>query len=72
VARGAGIAAGGLLRDVALSLSGTFAAAYAIIFSAEALGLWACIGLLRRVDVQGFASSRLLDTGREDTSVSFD
>ena len=72
VARGAGIAAGGLLRDVALSLSGTFATAYAVVFSTEALGLWACIGLLRRVDVQGFASSRGLNTGREDTLVSFD
>jgi BCD family chlorophyll transporter-like MFS transporter len=72
VARGAGIAAGGLLRDVALSLSGMFSTAYAAIFLIEALGLWACIGLLRRIDVPGFAASRRLSAAHEGTVISFD
>jgi BCD family chlorophyll transporter-like MFS transporter len=55
VARGAGIAAGGLLRDLTLNLTGRFDSAYAILFLFEALGLLATIPLLRRVDVLGFA-----------------
>jgi len=58
VGRGAGIAAGGLLRDVALSLTGGFAGAYASVFWIEALGALGCIWLLRRVDVAGFAGER--------------
>ena len=52
VARGAGIAAGGAIRDLALALTGSFGAAYAAVFAVEALGLFAAIALLRRVDVR--------------------
>jgi BCD family chlorophyll transporter-like MFS transporter len=58
VGRGAGIAAGGLLRDVAVTVTGGFAGAYASVFWIEALGALACIWLLRRVDVLGFAGER--------------
>jgi BCD family chlorophyll transporter-like MFS transporter len=58
VGRGAGIAVGGVLRDVALALAGDFAGAYASVFWIEALGVLACIWLLRRVDVAGFAGER--------------
>jgi BCD family chlorophyll transporter-like MFS transporter len=58
VGRGAGIAAGGLLRDVALTVTGGFAGAYASVFWIEALGALGCIWLLRRVDVAGFAGER--------------
>ena len=58
VGRGAGIAAGGLLRDVALSLTGGFAGAYASVFWIEGLGALVCIWLLRRADVAGFAGER--------------
>ncbi len=56
VSRGAGIAAGGILRDAALALTGSFASTYGIVFWLEALGAFACIWLLRRVDVAGFAA----------------
>lgn len=55
VARGAGIATGGVIRDVALATSGQFAVAYASVFLIEALGLLTCIWLLARVDVPAFA-----------------
>jgi BCD family chlorophyll transporter-like MFS transporter len=58
VSRGAGIAAGGALRDLALALTGGFTGAYAVVFSVEALGVLGCIALLRRVDVAGFAAGR--------------
>ncbi len=58
VGRGAGIAAGGLLRDVALAVTGNFAGAYAAVFCLEALGALACIWLLKWVDVSGFAGER--------------
>ncbi len=58
VSRGAGIALGGALRDLSLSLTGGFASAYALVFSVEAIGLLACVALLRRVDVAGFAARR--------------
>lgn len=56
VSRGAGIAAGGLLRDAALAVTGSFASTYGIVFWLEALGAISCIWLLRRADVPGFAS----------------
>lgn len=55
VTRGAGIAAGGLIRDVALALSGEFSTTYATVFIIEALGILASIWLLRRADIRGFA-----------------
>jgi MFS transporter, BCD family, chlorophyll transporter len=55
VSRGAGIAAGGIVRDVALALSGEFRVAYASVFIIEAVGLFVAIWLLRRVDVSTFA-----------------
>ena len=58
VSRGAGIAAGGALRDLALALTGGFTSAYAAVFWVEALGALGCIALLRRVDVAGFAAGR--------------
>ena len=58
VSRGAGIAAGGALRDLALALTGGFTSAYAAVFWVEALGVLGCIALLRRVDVAGFAAGR--------------
>ncbi|MGH2619965.1 MAG: BCD family MFS transporter [Anaerolineales bacterium] len=56
--RGTGIAAGGLLRDLGLSLTGGFAGAYASVFWIEGLGALACIWLLSRVDVLGFSGER--------------
>ena len=57
ISRGLGIFAGGVLRDIGLSLSGQVSTAYGIVFVVEALGLFLCIWLLRRVDVSGFAAS---------------
>jgi BCD family chlorophyll transporter-like MFS transporter len=54
IARGAGIAAGGLLRDLALSTTGSMGLAYGFVFAFEAVGILVCILLLRRVDVPGF------------------
>lgn len=53
--RGAGIAMGGVIRDVALAASGQFSVAYASVFLIEAAGLLVCIWLLARVDVPAFA-----------------
>jgi BCD family chlorophyll transporter-like MFS transporter len=58
VARGAGIASGGLIRDVALSITGQFNTAYAALFVIEALGIFWTISLLRQVDISGFAAGR--------------
>ncbi|OQA41881.1 MAG: PUCC protein [Chloroflexi bacterium ADurb.Bin325] len=55
ISRGAGIAAGGVVRDVALALSGEFRIAYAAVFVIEAAGVFGAIWLLRRVDVSAFA-----------------
>lgn len=56
ISRGAGIAAGGIIRDVSLSLSGSFSVAYASVFMIEAVGLFVSIWLLRRVGVAAFAT----------------
>ena len=64
VSRGGGIAAGGLLRDAALAVTGSFASTYGLVFWVEALGALACIWLLKRADVPGFVSK----TGIVETS----
>lgn len=58
VFRGFGLAAGGVLRDLALWLTADFARTYALVFAVEGVGLLLCILLLRRVDVRGFARDR--------------
>lgn len=58
VARGSGIALGGIARDVAVALSGDFAVAYAAVFALEAAGLVLAIFLLRRVGVAEFAAAQ--------------
>jgi len=55
IARGAGIAVGGIIRDVALMFSGQHSTAYATVFILEALGILAAIALLHWADVSGFA-----------------
>jgi BCD family chlorophyll transporter-like MFS transporter len=56
VARGAGIAAGGIVRDLALAFTDQFSVAYAALFVVEALGILMSTLLLRRVDIEGFAA----------------
>ncbi len=58
VSRGLGIAVGGIVRDVVNTLSSQISLAYAAVFAIEAIGLIACIWLLRRVDIRGFAAGR--------------
>jgi MFS transporter, BCD family, chlorophyll transporter len=58
VARGAGIASGGLLRDLALLATGQMHLAYATLFLVEAAGIFVAIMLLRQVDIAGFAAGR--------------
>lgn len=57
ISRGLGIFAGGVIRDIGLTLTGELSTAYGIVFTVEAIGLFVCIWLLRRVDVRGFAAS---------------
>lgn len=56
--RGLGIFLGGFTRDVMLWASGSLTIAYGTVFLLEALGLLACVWLLLRVDVPGFARVR--------------
>jgi BCD family chlorophyll transporter-like MFS transporter len=52
-----GLAAGGALRDITLSITGQVSLAYASVFFIEGLGLLLCIALLMRVDISGFAAA---------------
>lgn len=61
LARGAGIAAGGLMRDIGLAVTGQISTAYAVVFFIEGLGLLLCILLLLRVDIAGFAREHASD-----------
>lgn len=56
LSRGAGVALGGIMRDVSLYLSGSFSEAYAAVFLVNAAGLAASIALLERAQVQQFAA----------------
>jgi len=66
VSRGAGIAMGGAIRDLALHFTESFSLAYAILFIGEAVGLYFCIFLLMRVDVKGFAKQRRKKSSSSD------
>ncbi|NTW96973.1 MAG: BCD family MFS transporter [Oscillochloris sp.] len=57
VFRGLGIFLGGAGRDLFLWLSGSHTLAYAGVFFLEAVGLLACVALVIKVDVPGFAQS---------------
>ena len=59
VSRGLGIATGGAIRDLVLTLGGSYASAYAAVFIIEAVGIFFTILLLRRVDIVGFTSRRV-------------
>lgn len=67
IARGVGIATGGVLRDLALWVTGSMSLAYGFVFAFEAAGILVCILLLRRVDVQGFVR---MGTGVETATLS--
>ena len=64
--RGAGIAAGGFIRDIALAITGSYSAAYATLFVIEAMGVFLCIALLFRVDIKGFANERQQQTSASE------
>ena len=53
-ARGFGVAGGGLLRDVALDLSGSFTVAYGAVFVLGAVGLLASLIALSKANLRGF------------------
>ncbi|MFV9503509.1 MAG: BCD family MFS transporter [Oscillochloridaceae bacterium umkhey_bin13] len=53
--RGIGIALGGIVRDIAYLLTGSYPIAYGTVFFLEAVGLLACILIIIKVDVPGFA-----------------
>jgi BCD family chlorophyll transporter-like MFS transporter len=72
VSRGLGIGAGGLLRDLANTLSGQISVAYGAVFIVEAIGILLCIWLLRRVDIGGFAEKRHSDAPAEPLVPSLD
>ncbi|MEI7769719.1 MAG: BCD family MFS transporter [Chloroflexales bacterium] len=62
VFRGVGMALGGLMRDAVLALTGSLTLAYGSVFLLEAVGLAACMALLLRIDVAGFARGELPST----------
>ncbi|PDW03042.1 MFS transporter [Candidatus Viridilinea mediisalina] len=55
--RGIGIFLGGVIRDVAYIITQSYTIAYASVFFLEAIGLFACIILILKVDVPSFARS---------------
>ena len=72
VSRGVGIGLGGVVRDVMLALTGSAAIAYSSVFVLEAIGLAACIGLLARLDVAGFAREHRSETALSPAAVLAD
>jgi BCD family chlorophyll transporter-like MFS transporter len=54
LARGGGVASGGILRDLGLSLTGSVPAAYGIVFALGVIGLGLSIYALRQANIQAF------------------
>jgi BCD family chlorophyll transporter-like MFS transporter len=53
-ARGIGVAGGGILRDVALQLTGEYTLSYGAVFVAGVLGLLVALFALRKANLRGF------------------
>lgn len=56
--KGIGNVEAGVLRDLALNLTGSMNLAYAVPFAVGAVGLAACLWLLREINVQAFKQSQ--------------
>jgi hypothetical protein len=54
LARGAGIAGGGIIRDFGLQLSGNANIAYALVFGSAAIGLAVAAWCLNRIHADAF------------------
>lgn len=54
LSRGAGILVGGIMRDLGFAISGSYTIAYALLFGLEAMGLFAALYMLRKVQVEPF------------------
>ena len=54
LARGLGVSGGGILRDVFLSVTGSFSSAYGWVFAIGAVGLGVSLIMLSRVNVKRF------------------
>jgi BCD family chlorophyll transporter-like MFS transporter len=64
LARGLGVSGGGVMRDVALALTGSPEVSYGLAFALAGFGLVASLWALRRVNVQAFkqaAAGRRMD-----------
>jgi BCD family chlorophyll transporter-like MFS transporter len=58
LARGIGVAGGGILRDLGLSLSGSLATAYGLAFLIGAIGLTVSLVALLRVNVRAYKAAQ--------------
>lgn len=59
--RGGGVASGGIVRDLVLSLSGQFSVSYGVVFVIGALGLAASWWALSQLDVKDYQSKQSVD-----------
>jgi BCD family chlorophyll transporter-like MFS transporter len=64
-ARGGGVAGGGILRDLALQIGGTFTFAYGAAFAIGALGLLASIYALSQVNVRAYKQAHQVEEARD-------
>jgi BCD family chlorophyll transporter-like MFS transporter len=55
--RGVGVSGGGVLRDLFLSVSGSYSAAYGVVFAVGAVGLGVALYMLSRVNVKQFKAN---------------
>lgn len=65
-ARGFGVSGGGILRDLGVTWSSSFPAAYGVAFALGAVGLVVSLWALRQVNVKAFKAQ--VDTPRADTA----
>jgi hypothetical protein len=58
IARGIGVSSGGIVRDLMLQLSGSYATSYGFVFAVGAVGLLVAIWALSHVNVRSFKSQQ--------------
>jgi BCD family chlorophyll transporter-like MFS transporter len=58
IARGIGVSSGGIVRDLMLQLSGSYATSYGFVFAVGAVGLLFAIWALSHVNVRSFKSQQ--------------
>ncbi|MDX2141350.1 MAG: BCD family MFS transporter [Chloroflexota bacterium] len=69
LARGSGVAGGGILRDIGYQISGTYTASYGAVFLIGAIGLGVALWALSQVNVRAYKAEAQIEETRDTAKI---